>query len=134
PRRPPLFPYTTLFRSGSSLSECVALAHQAGERIWSELRIPVYFYEAAALRPERTRLEEVRRGQFEGIREAALHDPARRPDIGGPALHQTAGAVIVGARKILIAFNINLRTSQLEIAQAIAKAIRTSSGGLPAVK
>jgi len=120
--------------AGSSLSECVALAHQAGERIWSELRIPVYFYEAAALRPERTRLEEVRRGQFEGIREAALHDPARRPDIGGPALHQTAGAVIVGARKILIAFNINLRTSQLEIAQAIAKAIRTSSGGLPAVK
>jgi glutamate formiminotransferase len=120
--------------AGSSLDECVALARQAGERIWSELRIPIYFYEAAALRPERTKLEEVRRGQFEGIREAVVHDPTRCPDIGGPTLHPTAGAVIVGARKVLIAFNINLKTSRLEIAQAIAKAIRASSGGLPAVK
>jgi glutamate formiminotransferase len=118
----------------SSLEYCVELAHRAGRRIWGELGIPVYFYEAAALRPDRSRLEDVRRGQFEGLRIAALTDATKAPDIGGPSLHPTAGAVIVGARKFLIAYNINLRTPDLDIAKAIAKRIRASSGGLPAVK
>jgi len=116
------------------LADCVALAHRAGERIWRELRIPVYFYQAAALRPERTLLEKVRQGEFEGLRESALIDETKRPDLGGPGLHPTAGAVIVGARPILIAYNINLATADLAIAKAIARAIRTSSGGLPCVK
>ncbi len=119
---------------GASLENCIQLAHQAGERIWAELGIPVYFYEAAALAPHRVKLEDVRRGQFEGLRTEALTDPAKKPDLGGPALHPTAGAVIVGARKFLIAYNINLGTPDLGIAKAIAKRIRASSGGLPAVK
>ncbi len=119
---------------GATLEDCVALAHRAGKRIWKELGIPVYFYEAAATRPDRVKLEDVRRGQFEGLREAVLASEATRPDVGGPALHPTAGAVIAGARKILIAFNINLRTARLDIAQAIAKRIRASGGGLPGIK
>ncbi len=119
---------------GASMEDCVEVAHAAGRRIWSELQIPIYFYEAAALRPGRANLEDVRRGQFEGLREAALIDPSRAPDLGGPALHPTAGAIIVGARKLLVAFNINLNTADLSIAKAIAKSIRASSGGFPAVK
>ncbi|HSU33242.1 MAG TPA: glutamate formimidoyltransferase [Bryobacteraceae bacterium] len=118
----------------ATLAECVLIARRAGERIWNELGIPVYFYEAAATRPSRMKLEDVRRGQFEGLREAALTDESKRPDLGGPALHPTAGAVIVGARKFLIAYNVNLRSSDLHVAQSIAKRVRTSSGGLPAVK
>lgn len=118
----------------ATLGDCVPIARRAGERIWNELGIPVYFYEAAATRPSRIKLEDVRRGQFEGLREAALTDESKRPDLGGPALHPTAGAVIVGARKFLIAYNVNLRSSHLYVAQSIAKRIRTSSGGLPAVK
>ena len=120
--------------AGTSMDDCVALARHAGARIWEELHIPVYFYEAAALRPERVRLEDVRRGQFEGLRQAAFFDESRAPDIGGPGLHPTAGAVIVGARKFLIAYNINLQTTDLDIAKTIARDIRESSGGLPAVK
>lgn len=119
---------------GSSLDACVAIAHRAGERIWKELGIPVYFYEAAAKRPERCRLEDIRRGEFEGLRVAVQADESKRPDIGGPDLHPTAGAVIVGARKFLIAYNINLKTGDLAVAKEIARRIRTSSGGLPAVK
>jgi glutamate formiminotransferase len=119
---------------GATLEDCVALAHRAGRRIWNDLGIPVYFYQAAALRPDRVQLEHVRRGQFEGLREAVLHDASKRPDLGGPALHPTAGAVIVGARHVLIAYNIDLATANLEIAKDIAKRIRASSGGFPAVK
>jgi glutamate formiminotransferase len=119
---------------GATLEDCVALAHRAGRRIWNDLGIPVYFYQAAALRPDRVQLEHVRRGQFEGLREAVLQDESKRPDLGGPALHPTAGAVIVGARHILIAYNIDLATANLEIAKDIAKRIRASSGGFPAVK
>ncbi|MBV9405779.1 MAG: glutamate formimidoyltransferase, partial [Acidobacteriaceae bacterium] len=119
---------------GATLGDCIAIAREAGERIWNQLGIPIYFYEAAATRPDRIRLEHVRRGQFEGLRETALRDPAKRPDIGGPGLHATAGAVIAGARKILIAYNINLKTTDLDLAQSIAKRIRASSGGFPAVK
>jgi glutamate formiminotransferase len=120
--------------SDTPIEYCVELAHEAGRRIWDELGIPVYFYEAAAQKPERVGLEHVRRGEFEGVNEATQSDPSRRPDVGGPHLHPTAGAVIVGARKFLIAYNINLRTEDVSVAKAIARSIRTSSGGFPAVK
>jgi glutamate formiminotransferase len=119
---------------GATLEDCVSIAHLVGKRIWKELGIPVYFYEAAATRPDRVKLEDVRRGQFEGLREAVLTDETKRPDLGGPSLHPTAGAVIVGARRILIAYNINLRTTDLEIARSIARQLRASNGGLPGVK
>jgi glutamate formiminotransferase len=120
--------------SGATMEDCIQLAHRAGRRIWQETGIPVYFYQAAALRPDRVKLEDVRRGQFEAIREQVAVDPAKRPDIGGPALHPTAGAVVVGARKFLIAYNINLRSDDLRLAQSIARRIRSSGGGLPEVK
>ncbi len=120
--------------AGVSLEDCVALALQAGRAIWERFRVPVYFYEAAAQRPERARLENVRRGQFEGLREEALRDASRAPDVGGPGLHPTAGATIVGARKFLIAYNIFLNTPDVRIAKSIAKAIRFSSGGLRYLK
>jgi len=116
--------------TGTPLEYCVELAHEAGRRIWEEVGIPVYFYEAAARTPERVRLEHVRRGEFEGVGEAIRSDPSRRPDVGGPQLHPTAGAVIAGARKFLIAYNINLRTEDIAVAKEIARSIRTSSGGL----
>jgi glutamate formiminotransferase/formiminotetrahydrofolate cyclodeaminase len=119
---------------GFALEDCVALAHRVGEEIWKRYRIPVYFYEAAAKRPERTNLENIRRGQFEGLREEMKHDHNRLPDIGEPKLHPTAGATVVGARKFLIAYNVNLNTSDIGIANKIAKAIRFSSGGLRYVK
>jgi len=119
---------------GVTLEDCVALAKQAAREIWGRYRIPVYLYEAAAQRPERTNLEKIRRGQFEGLRDEVLRNPDRAPDVGEPRLHPTAGATVVGARKFLIAYNINLDTSDVEIAKAIAKKIRFSSGGLPCVK
>jgi glutamate formiminotransferase / 5-formyltetrahydrofolate cyclo-ligase len=94
--------------SGISLAECAMLSRQAGLQIWRRFGVPVYFYGAAATRPDRVQLEDVRRGQFEGLREAALKDTSRRPDVGGPALHPTAGASAVGARSFLIAYNIYL--------------------------
>jgi glutamate formiminotransferase len=111
---------------GATLEDCAALAHRAGQDVWKRLGVPVYFYEAAARSPERVPLENVRRGGFER--------PALAPDLGGPALHPTAGACIIGARKLLLAFNVNLHTTDLSIAQAIARKIRASSGGLPFVK
>jgi glutamate formiminotransferase len=119
---------------GATIQDCITIAHRAGERIWSELGIPVYFYEAAAKHAHRRRLEDVRRGEFESLRLEVHTEPGKRPDIGGPGLHPTAGAVIVGARKFLIAYNINLGTSDLTVAKEIARSIRASSGGLPAVK
>ena len=119
---------------GSTIEECAALAHRVGRQIWERYRIPVYFYAAAAMRPERVPLENVRRGQFEGLRDAALLLPNRAPDIGGPQLHPTAGAVAVGARKFLIACNANLDCADLAVAKKIARTIRASNGGLPGVK
>lgn len=119
---------------GIALEDCVALAHRVGEEIWKRYRIPVYFYEAAAKRPERTNLENIRRGQFEGLRAEMKRDHNRLPDVGEPKLHPTAGATVVGARKFLIAYNVNLNTSDIGIANKIAKAIRFSSGGLRYVK
>ncbi|HXW56620.1 MAG TPA: glutamate formimidoyltransferase [Candidatus Cybelea sp.] len=119
---------------GVAIEDCVALARRVGREIWERYRIPVYFYEAAARRPERTNLENIRKGQFEGLREEVLRSPDRAPDIGEPRLHETAGATAVGARKFLIAYNINLNTPDLEIAKKISKSIRFSSGGLRYVK
>jgi glutamate formiminotransferase/formiminotetrahydrofolate cyclodeaminase len=116
------------------VEECVALARRVAREIWDRYRIPVYFYEAAATKPERVNLEDVRKGQFEGLREDALRDPDRSPDVGEPRLHPTAGATAVGVRKLLIAYNIHLNTSDVTIAKSIAKAIRYSSGGLRHVK
>ncbi len=113
---------------------CIELAHEAGRRIWEELGIPVYFYEAAARKPERVRLEHVRRGEFEGVNEATQSDPSRHPDLGGPHLHPTAGAVIVGARKFLIAYNINLRSEDLSLAKAIAQEYPDEQRRLPGCK
>jgi len=120
--------------SGASLAECAVLARQAGLLIWRRYGVPVYFYGAAAARPDRVQLEDVRKGQFEGLRDAARRDAARRPDIGGPELHQTAGASAVGARSFLIAYNIHLKESDIAAARAIARDIRASNGGLHGVK
>jgi glutamate formiminotransferase/formiminotetrahydrofolate cyclodeaminase len=120
--------------SGVTLEECVVLAKKVGQEIWQRFHVPVYFYEAAAARPERVNLENIRRGQFEGLREAAQSDPDRAPDVGEPRLHPTAGATVVGARKFLIAYNIYLNTPDAAIAKQIAKTIRFSSGGFPFVK
>jgi len=132
--------------SGVSLAECAVLARQAGMEIWKRAGVPVYFYEAAAARADRMNLEDVRRGQFEGLRETAHRDPLRRPDIGGPQVHATAGASAVGARRFLIAYNIYLEAAnpagelpaaaqpEVTAARAIARAIRASDGGLHGVK
>ncbi len=120
--------------SGVSLAQCAILARQAGLEIWRRHSIPIYFYEAAASRPDRALLEQVRQGQFEGLRELVLRDAARRPDLGGPELHPTAGASAVGARKFLIAYNLYLDRPDVTVARAIARTLRASNGGLEGVK
>ena len=119
---------------GVTIEDCVALARRVGEEIWKRYRIPIFFYEAAATRPDRVNLENVRRGQFEGLREEMKKNHDRQPDIGEPKVHPTAGVTVVGARKFLIAYNVNLNTSDVGVANKIAKAIRFSSGGLRYVK
>jgi glutamate formiminotransferase/formiminotetrahydrofolate cyclodeaminase len=119
---------------GVTLEECVRIANELGQRLWDRLRLPVYLYEAAARRPDRVNLENIRRGQFEGLRDDVRANPDRLPDFGDAELHASAGATVVGARKFLIAYNINLNTADLEIAKKIAKAIRFSSGGFRYVK
>jgi len=116
-----------------AMSDCVVLARQFGMRFYEETGVPVYFYEEAALKPERRALEVIRKGQFE-ILKAEITRSDRHPDVGEPKIHPTAGATVVGARKFLIAFNVNLGTSDLEVAKKIAKAVRSSSGGLCHVK
>jgi glutamate formiminotransferase len=113
-----------------TVEECVALAHLAGRRIWDELRIPVYFYESAALRAERRNLADVRRGGFELLREQIATVPERAPDVGEPRVHPTAGAVIVGVRPLLIAYNVTLDTRDLSVAKRIARRVRERDGGL----
>lgn len=119
---------------GVTMDRCVALAHEAGERIARELQIPVYFYERAALRKDRARLENARQRGFEELRERIGMDPRRAPDVGPPQVHPTAGAIAIGARPFLIAFNVNLRSHDVSIARTIARAIRERDGGLPFVK
>src|ERR1700739_2446740 len=119
---------------GVTIEDCVAMANHGGEEIWKRFQIPVYLYESAARIPERQGLENIRRGQFEGIRAEIATNPARRPDIGEPRVHPTAGATVVGARKFLIAYNVFLNTPDVDIAKKIAKAVRFSSGGMRVVK
>jgi glutamate formiminotransferase len=120
--------------SGVTMDECVQLARVCGERMWSELGIPVYLYEKAATRPDRENLAAVRKGQFEGIRDEIVINEARRPDYGEPRVHSTAGITAVGARPPLIAYNVNLGTSDIEVANKIARAVRHQTGGLRYVK
>ena len=111
---------------GATLADCVAIARRTGEEVWKRFNVPVYYYEAAALSPDRRLLENCRRGGFE--------NPRIAPDVGGPQLHPSAGACIIGARKLLIAFNVNLKTDDVQVARDIARKIRASSGGMPFVK
>ncbi len=119
---------------GVTIEDCVAMAKRVGAEIAKRFAIPVYLYEAAATSPERQNLENIRRGQFEGIRAEIATNPARKPDFGEARVHPTAGATVVGARKALIAYNIFLNTPNVDIAKKIAKAVRYSSGGLRFVK
>ena len=116
------------------VAECVALAEEAGRRLVAEAGIPVYFYGAAARRPERAALPAVRGRGFEALREAAPTDQARAPDLGGPALHPSAGATAVGVRPFLVAYNVDLASDDLDLARSIAAAVRERDGGLPAVR
>ena len=120
--------------SGVTMDECVALARQCGERMWRELQIPVYLYEKAAARPERENLASLRKGQFEGIRDEIAKKENRKPDYGEARVHPTAGITAVGARPPLIAYNVNLGTDNVEIANRVARAVRHLSGGLRYVK
>jgi glutamate formiminotransferase/formiminotetrahydrofolate cyclodeaminase len=117
-----------------TMDDCVELARRTGQRIAEELGIPVYLYEYAATRPDRENLANIRKGEFEGLRESISSDPDRAPDFGEPKIHPTAGATVVGARAALIAYNVNLNTNNLDIAKKIAKAIRGRDGGLAYIK
>jgi len=119
--------------SGVSMDECIALAQELGQEMGEKLKIPVYLYEEAATTPKRKNLAAVRRGEYEGLKET-IGQPERRPDFGPSCLHSTAGATAVGARPPLIAYNINLNSSDVEIARKIARSIRGSGGGYPSIK
>jgi glutamate formiminotransferase len=120
---------------GATMDDCVALARALGERVGRELEVPVYLYERAATRPERENLADVRRGEFEGLRDELGRNPARDPDFGPKAIHPTFGAVAIGARPFLIAYNVYLGpATNLPVAKEVAKAVRGSSGGLRYVK
>ncbi|HUD15058.1 MAG TPA: glutamate formimidoyltransferase [Terracidiphilus sp.] len=120
--------------SGIKLEQCALLARQAGLEIWRRFGVPVFFYEAAAARPDRANLDNVRQGQFEGLREAVRKESSRRPDLGGPGLHPTAGACAVGARKFLVTYNIYFDSTDVAMVRAIAREIRATSGGMKGVK
>jgi glutamate formiminotransferase len=119
---------------GSTMKDAISTAERLGERVAEELEIPVYFYEEAARRPERQNLETIRRKGFEELRDLIGVEPERAPDLGPHAVHPTAGAIVVGARGPLIAYNIYLGTTDLSVAKAIARTVRYSSGGLRYVK
>jgi glutamate formiminotransferase/formiminotetrahydrofolate cyclodeaminase len=120
---------------GTTMEDCIALARALGERVGRELEIPVYLYERAAMRRERENLADVRRGEFEGIRDAIGNDASRAPDFGPPRVHPTAGAVAIGARPFLVAYNVYLGDQEnIAVAKKVAKAVRGSSGGLKYVK
>jgi glutamate formiminotransferase len=116
-----------------TMEECVEVARRFGRRYHEDTGVPVYFYEAAALRPERKGLEVIRKGQYDVLK-VEITNPERHPDVGAPKLHPSAGATIIGARKALIAFNVNLGTADVEVAKEIAKTVRSSSGGFCHVK
>jgi len=112
--------------SGIKLDQCALLARQAGLEIWRRHGIPTYFYEAAAARPDRAKLDDVRRDQFEGLRDAVRKDASRRPDLGGPELHPTAGACAIGARKFLVGYNLYFNSTDVALVRALAKEVRQS--------
>lgn len=117
-----------------TMDQCVGLAHEAGSVIARELTIPVYYYERAALRPERVNLEDVRRGTLKLLREEIASNPDREPDAGPARVHDSAGAIVIGARTFLIAFNVILRSNDIDVARQIARTIRARNGGLPFLK
>lgn len=117
-----------------TMDQCVSLAHEAGSVIARELTIPVYYYERAALRPERVNLEDVRRGTLKLLREEIASNPDREPDAGPARVHDSAGAIVIGARTFLIAFNVILRSNDIDVARQIARTIRARNGGLPFLK
>ena len=119
---------------GVTVEECIKLAERVANDFWNKLKVPVYLYESAARQPDRVNLENIRRGQFEALVKEMASVPARKPDIGEPVVHPTAGATVVGVRKFLIAYNVNLGTPDVNIAKKIAKTIRFSSGGFRFVK
>ena len=119
---------------GLTLDDCAEIARGVGKRIGEQLGIPIFLYEAAASRPDRVSLADVRRGEFEGLRERIGTDPSRKPDFGPERIHATAGATAVGARRFLVAFNANLNTGDVRVAKAVAAAIREQSGGLKNVR
>lgn len=120
--------------SGLTMDQCVRMAKTLGRWVGRELKIPVYLYEAAATRADRVNLADVRKGEYEGLKEEIRTNPKRKPDFGPARMHPTAGAMVIGARKFLIAYNVNLETKNVEIAKKIAKKVREKSGGFPAVK
>lgn len=120
--------------AGVTMEDCVELARQCGQRLWTDLGIPVYLYEKAATRPDRENLANLRKGQFEGIRDEIADNDSRKPDYGDPRVHASAGITAVGARPALIAYNVNLATSDVEVANKVARAVRHLSGGLRYVK
>ncbi|HET7103070.1 MAG TPA: glutamate formimidoyltransferase [Terracidiphilus sp.] len=120
--------------TGIKLEQCVLLARQAGAEIWRRSRVPVYFYEAAAARPDRVSLDDVRRGQFEGLRQKVRTDAARRPDLGGPELHVTAGACAVGARRFLVAYNLYFDSADVAVVRAMARELHSTRSGIKGVK
>ena len=126
-----VIPFVPVFNI--DMNECVKIAHNFGRLFNKEPKIPVFFYEEAALKPERKRLEVIRKGQYEVLKKEIVN-PEKHPDIGEPKMHPTAGATIIGARNFLIAFNVNLGTSDVTVAQKIAEAVRASSGGYMFVK
>ncbi len=120
---------------GTTMHDCIALAHDLGERVARELSIPVYLYERAATRPERVNLAAIRRGGFELIRDTIATDPARTPDYGRAVVHPTAGAIVIGARPFLVAYNVYLGdVSLMRVAREVAAAIRASNGGVEGIK
>ena len=119
----------------TTMDVCVELARTLGARVGSELGVPVYLYERAAARSDRRRLAEVRRGGFEGLREAIAIDPARAPDFGPAHVHPTAGAVAIGARPLLVAYNVYIGPARhIDVARRIAREIRESAGGVPGIR
>lgn len=128
-----VIPFTPI--KNITMEECVELSHSFAKRFNEILGVPVFFYEEASVRPDRTRLEQVRKGQYEALKELVKTDPYRQADVGTKdALHPTAGGTVIGARKFLVAYNVNLNTTNLEIAQTIGKRVRASGGGFAFVK
>jgi glutamate formiminotransferase len=120
--------------SGVTLAECVVLSNELAKRVAKELKIPVYLYEAAAKRKNRVNLADVRKGEYESLKKEIQTNPERKPDYGPSKMHPSAGAIVIGARKYLVAYNVNLDTKNIEIAKKIASRLREKNGGLPAVK